>query len=1196
MDGTCEKSKRSAAHERSFDVCFSSNAMMWIVRLALRRPYTFTVGAIMIVLLGIVTIFRMSTDIFPTIGIPVVSVIWSYQGVAPEEMEKRFVTVTERAMTTTVNNIEHIESQSYNGVAVIKVYFHEGTKVDLGVAQVTSIVQTLLRTMPPGTTPPLVVQFSASNVPILQLALSSKTLSEQELYDLGLNFVRTQLATVQGAQIPLPYGGKQRQVMVDIDPQKLFATGISPSDVTNALTAQNVILPAGTEKIGDREYTVRLNSSPEVLDALNNLPVKQVNHATIYMRDIAHVRDGFAVQQNIVAENQTRAALLTVLKSAEASTLDIIRRVKTALPAIQSTLPPTLEITQLFDQSIFVRASINGVLREGVIAACLTALMILLFLGSWRSTLVVATSIPLSILCSVVVLGALGQTLNIMTLGGLALAVGILVDDATVEIENIHRNLGMGKPMVKAILDGAAQIATPAFVSTICICIVFVPIFFLSGVARFLFAPLAMAVIFAMLASYLLSRTVVPTMVKFLLRDHLDEVEQQDESGEDGRPRDDEDGGPTKSRRERVAAHRAGVEHHLLALPASKTPILLPEHTEDFNSPAPLPPQRAERWHRRIAGVGKFFHRIHERFNESFMRLRDRYTAALDWALDHRWVVFAAMGGIVIFSLCLVPFLGRDFFPSVDSGQFRLHVRTPEGTRIESAEQRFYEVEQVIRETIPAKEIHTLLDNIGLPVSGINLAFSDNATVSAADGEILVSLDQDHHGPTPKYTRQLREKLHARFPDMDFYFAAPDIVSQILNTGLPAPIDIQITGRDPKNYVLAKELQARVGRIPGAADVHLHEQVHGPEFRVNVDRTRAQQIGLTLVSVANTMLTSLSSSGQAQPNFWLNFKTGVNYNVAVQTPQYQMETLNDLRNTPLSVPGLAQPELLGNLASIERSESPVIVDHYNVQPVFDVLATSQDRDLGGVAGDIQKVLNEYDPKPGLLRTVATGVGLGGWLDKHGWLKVPPSKLPRGTFVHVRGQVDSMNRSFLGIGFGILFAIVLVYFLMVVNFQSWTDPFIIIMALPGALCGIVWMLFITGTTLNVPSLMGAIMAIGVATSNSILLITFANEERCGGDKDARAAALSAGHTRLRPVLMTALAMIIGMLPMSLGLGEGGEQNAPLGRAVIGGLLLATVTTLFFVPVVYSILRKKEFECDADEKFEREAQGQEEPQHA
>ncbi len=1084
---------------------------MWIVRLALRRPYTFTVMAILIVLLGIVTILRMATDIFPSIDIPVVSVIWSYSGVAPEEMEKRFVTVCERAMTTTVNDIEHIESQSYNGVAVIKVFFHEGAKVEAGVAQVTAICQTLLRTMPPGTTPPLIVQYSASNVPILQIGISSKTLTEQQLYDYGLNFIRTQLATVQGAQVPLPYGGKARQIMVDIDPKLLFSKGLTPADVTTALSAQNVILPAGTEKIGDREYNVRLNSSPEAMEALNDLPIKQVNGATIYMRDVAQVRDGNMVQTNIVAQNRTKSALLTVLKAANASTLDIIKRVKAALPKIKATLPPSLDLTQLFDQSIFVRASINGVLKEGVIAAVLTALMILLFLGSWRSTLVVATSIPLSILCSIIIMGALGQTLNIMTLGGLALAVGILVDDATVEIENIHRNLAMHKPMVRAILDGAAQIAVPAFVSTLCICIVFVPIFFLGGVAKFLFQPLAMAVIFAMLASYFLSRTVVPTMVKYLLKEHEHEGEEE---------------------------------------------------------------------------ARTFFGRLQQRFEKGFEKLRDSYTGALQWTLEHKSFAFLAMGGLVLLSLCLVPFLGRDFFPAVDAGQLRLHVRAPEGMRLESTEQRFYKVGSLLREIIPQEEIYTILDNIGLPVSGINLAFGDSATISSADGEILVALNPENHKPTAGYMRTLRERLHQEFPDMGFYFGAPDIVSQILNFGLPAPIDVQVTGRDPGNYQVALQIEKRIAAIPGAVDVHLHQRVHGPDLRVNVDRTRAQQIGLTQNAVASSVLVSLSSSGQASPNFWLNFQNGVSYNVAVQTPQYKMDTLQDLKNTPVSLTSGGTPELLGNVAGIERRESPVIVNHYNVQPVFDVLASAQDRDLGGIAADIEKVLEDFDPKPGLARNTASFFRLDWALDRLHLFEVPKSKLPRGTTLTERGQVQSMNSSFVGIGGGILFAIVLVYFLMVVNFQSWTDPFIIITALPGAMCGIIWMLFATGTTLSVPSLMGAIMAIGVATSNSILLVTFANDERCEG-KNAFDAALSAGHTRLRPVVMTALAMIIGMLPMSLGLGEGGEQNAPLGRAVIGGLIVATFATLFFVPVVYSLLRKKEFSGDPDEQFEREA---------
>src|SRR2546430_2398806 len=816
---------------------------MWIVRLALRRPYTFTVMAILIVLMGIVTITRMATDIFPKIDIPVVSVIWSFPGVAPEEMEKRFVTVCERAMTTTVNDIEHIESQSYNGVSVIKVFFHEGAKVEAGVAQITSIAQTLLRIMPPGTTPPLILQYSASNVPILQLGLTSKTLSEQDLYDLGLNFIRTQLATVQGAQVPLPYGGKSRQVMVDLDPQKLFGKGLSPADVSNALNAQNVILPAGTEKIGDREYNVRLNSSPELLQTLNDLPIKQVNNATVYIRDVAHVRDGFAVQTNIVAQNRVRSALLTVLKSASASTLDIINRVKAALPRIKATLPSELEITQLFDQSIFVRAAINGVLKEGVIAACLTALMILLFLGSWRSTIVVVTSIPLSILSSVIILSALGQTMNLMTLGGLALAVGILVDDATVEIENIHRNLAMKKPMVRAILDGASQIAVPAFVSTLCICIVFVPIFFLSGTARFLFQPLALAVIFAMLASYLLSRTVVPTIVRFLLREHLDEIDTslaQSVEGSDG----SEEKIANQSRENRTVRRRSASGQ-----------------------------------------IFGFLSKIHEKFNHGFEKLRAHYVNALRWCLAHRRVVFAGVGAMLLISFSLVPFLGRDFFPSVDAGQFRLHVRAPAGTRLESTQERFFQVGRAIREVIPPNEIQNVLDNIGLPVSGINLAFSDNATIGEADGEILVALNAKHK-PTAQYMHILREKLHRDFPDMEFFFAAPDIVSQILNFGIPAPIDIQVTGRDPKGYEIANQIKQSVAQIPGAADVHVHQAVHGPDLRVNVDRTRAQQIGLSQNDVARTMLISLSSSGQTAPNYWLNFQNGVNYQVAVQTPQY----------------------------------------------------------------------------------------------------------------------------------------------------------------------------------------------------------------------------------------------------------------------------------------------------------------------
>jgi multidrug efflux pump subunit AcrB len=1096
---------------------------MWIVALALRRPYTFTVMAIMILLMGVVTILRMPTDIFPAINIPVVSVIWTYPGVAPEEMEKRYCTLCERAMTTTVNNIEHIESQSYNGVAVIKVFFHEGANVDGGVAQVTAICQTILKQMPPGTTPPLIIQYSASNVPILQLAVSSRTMSEADLYDYLLNFIRVPLATVQGAQMPFPYGGKVKQVMVDLDLEKLYAKGLSPSDVSNALNAQNLILPAGTEKMGDKEYNVRLNSSPLVLNDLNNMPIREVNGAMVYIRDVGQVHSGYAVQQNRVSQNGIPSSLQVILKSANASTLDIISRVKQQLETIQAGLPSSLNLVQLFDQSIFVRAAISGVLREGVIAACLTALMILLFLGSWRSTLVVATSIPLSIMCSVIIMGILGQTLNIMTLGGLALAVGILVDDATVEVENIHRNLSMGKPMVKAILDGAQQIAVPAFVSTLCICIVFVPVFFLSGTAKFLFAPLAMAVIFAMLSSYFLSRTVVPTMVKFLLREHMDEIHHEGE-------------------------HHAG------------------EHSK------------------RQPGVLGFFNSIYESFNGAFEDIRDRYVNALGWVLKNREIPFLVMGLLLLVSLCLVPFLGRDFFPSVDAGQFRLHVRAPAGTRLEATAERFYKVGQTIKQVVPASEIHTMLDNIGLPVSGINLSLSDGSTIGESDGEILVALNDNHH-PTAAYVRELRTRLKQQFPDMEFFFGAADIVSQILNFGLSSPIDVQVRGVSPGNYDIATEIAEQVKRIPGAVDVHVQQVVHGPDIRVNVDRTQAEETGLQQQQVANAVLISLASSGQAAPNFWLNFQNGVNYNVAVQTPQYRMDTLDDLLDTPIALSGTSRPQLLGNLASFTRSESPEVVDHYNVAPVYDVLATAQGRDLGGVADDVQKIVNQYDPKPGFLRNLGSAIGLGWLLDKLHIAVVPARKLPGGNTITIRGQVESMNTSFIGLGAGILFAILLVYFLMVVNFQSWTDPFIIITALPGALCGIIWMLFITGTTLNVPSLMGAIMAIGVATANSILLVTFANEQRAEG-KDSIEAALSAGYTRLRPVLMTALAMIIGMLPMSLGLGEGGEQNAPLGRAVIGGLLAATAATLFFVPVIYSLLRNKPYEGDPDERFEKE----------
>ncbi|MCU1223417.1 MAG: acriflavin resistance protein [Edaphobacter sp.] len=1059
---------------------------MWIVRLALRRPYTFVVMAVLILVMGIVSIETMSTDIFPTIDIPVVTVIWTYSGTSPDEMEKRFTTISERAMTTAVNDIEHIESQSVSGISIIKVFFQPGAKIEAAVAQVTAVSQTILRVLPPGTTPPFVLQFSASNVPILQAVLSSDKLSESDLYDLGLNFVRTQLATVQGAQVPSPYGGKARQIMVDLDLGQLYSKGLSPTDVVQALTAQNLILPAGTAKVGTTDYIVRTNASPQVLEELNDLPIKNFNGAIVYMRDVAHVHEGFSIQQNIVRINGQRAALLTILKAASASTLDIVQRVKVALPKIAAGLPPELKITLLFDQSIFVRAALQGVVKEAAIAATLTALMILLFLGSWRSTVIVAVSIPLSILTSIIVMKLFGQTLNTMTLGGLGLAVGILVDDATVEIENIHRNLGQGKEIEPAILDGAAQIAVPAFVSTLAICIVFVPVVFLSGAAKSLFTPLGMAVVFAMLASYLLSRTLVPTMVKFLL---ASEVE------------------------------------------------MYQEHEEGTHAASPA--------------KANWIWRIHYRFNGVFERFRARYRAALDWALAHAGFSLGCFALFAALSACLLPFIGQDFFPNVDAGTFRLHVRTPPGTRIEEVEQIFGRVEATIREIVPANELSMVLDDIGIPSGSFNLAFGDGSLTDVQDGEILVALTEKHH-PTPQYREKLRDALNQKYPDVTFYFQASDIVNQILNFGLPAPIDIQISGRQfYQNYALAQKIRQEVAGVPGATDVHINQVVYAPELRVNVDRSRAQTIGLTESSVANSMLYALAGSGQATPNYWLNPQNGVNYSVVVQTPQYRMDSVEALKSIPvtggsasavaLSNAGIS-PQLLNNLAQVEHTTSPSVTNHYNVQPVFDVFVNVRRRDLGGVSTDIERILDKYR-----------------------------KQLPPGVQLTVRGQVKSMHESFTGLGLGMIFAVLLVYLLMVINFQSWLDPFIILTALPGAACGILWMLFLSGTTFSVPSLMGAIMTIGVATANSILMVTFANDQRAAG-MNALEAASSAGATRLRPVLMTALAMIIGMLPMSLGMGEGGEQNAPLGRAVIGGLLVATVTTLLIVPIIYSRLRK------------------------
>jgi multidrug efflux pump subunit AcrB len=1049
--------------------------------------------SILIAILGGAAIVTMPTDIFPTIDIPVINAIWSYGGISPDEMEKRIVTISERSFTTTVNDIEHMESQSYNGVAVIKVFFQPKVKPELAIAQITAISQTVLRVLPPGIYPPNVIKYNASSVPVLQLSINSKTLSEQQLYDYAQNFIRTQLATVQGASLPLPYGGKARQIMVDLDPDALYAKHLSATDISNALNLQNLILPAGTAKVGDREYLVKVNSSPEFVAALNDLPVKTQNGATVYIKDVAQVRDGFAVQTNIVRENGARAALLTVLKSGTSSTLDIVRDVKTALPKIMAGLPPELNVTTLLDQSLFVRAAVQGVLREALTAAALTALMILLFLGSWRSTLIICISIPLSILTSICILSLCGETINVMTLGGLALAVGILVDDATVEIENIHRNMAQKKPITRAILDGAQQIAVPAFVSTLAICIVFVPVLLLTGAARYLFTPLSMAVVFAMMASYFLSRTLVPTMVHYLLKAEV---------------------------------------------------VIYAEGEENYHG-------------------GGVIWKVHHAFNGLFERMRHAYRDALEWCLNHRVAVAGLFALFVIGSTGLTTIVGKDFFPYVDSGQMRMHVRTPSGTRIENTEAIFAQIEATIRRVIPKDELENILDNIGIANGGINLAFGDTATIGSGDGEILISLNQEKHAPTLEYERKIREALDTEYQGLTVFFQPANITNQILNFGLPAPIDIQIIGRSPLNYSIAQQIERKVRVVAGAVDVHIHQEVNYPEVRVNVDRTRASEAGLTQRDVANSLLISLSSSGQVAPNQWLNPANGVNYNVAVQTPTYRMDSFDALNRTPITSPGGAHTEQLSNLATMKRGTSVAIVNHYNVQPVFDVYANVDRRDLGGVSTDIMKIVKE-------------------------------TKLPRGTLVEVRGQVKTMNDSFLRLGIGLLFAILLVYLLMVVNFQSWLDPFIILMALPGALAGILWMLFVTQTTLNVPSLMGAIMSIGVATANSILLVSFANDERANG-LTAIEAALSAGYTRIRPVTMTALAMIIGMLPMALGMGEGGEQNAPLGRAVIGGLSVATFTTLFFVPIVYSYLRRTQ-PVDMDRKIEEEQhelEGQEHP---
>jgi CzcA family heavy metal efflux pump len=1039
---------------------------MWIVRIALDRPYTFVVLALLILVLTPVVVMRTPTDIFPNINIPVVAVAWQYTGLNPEELEGRLTSVYERVLTTTVDNIEHIESTTVNGQAIVKIFLQPTASLDTANAQITAVSQAILRQLPPGTLPPLIINYSASSVPILQLGLSGKGLSEQQLNDMGQNFVRPQLVTVPGAVIPWPYGGKQRQIMIDLNQDLLQAKGLSPQDVLNAVTNQNLVLPGGTAKIDQFEYDVRVNSSPRTVAELNDLPIKQVGSATIYLRDIANIRDGFAPQTNIVRQDGRRGVLLSILKAGSASTISVVEGIRDLLPRVAQTLPPELKMQPLADQSIFVKGAVSGVIREALIAACLTALMILLFLGSWRSTLIIAVSIPLSILTSVIILSGLGQTINIMTLGGLALAVGILVDDATVEIENIERNLAQGKEIKRAILDGASQIAVPAFVSTLSICIVFLPMFFLAGVSKFLFVPLAEAVVFAMLASYFFSRTIVPTMAMYLLKPN--------------------------------------------------------EHD---------------------SGSRGFFSRLQQRFEQGFERLRLSYQLLLNAAVHHRTIFIPAFLAICLAAFLLVPWLGQNFFPDSDNGQFILHVRAQTGTRIEETARACDLIEASIRRQIPAQEVDNILDNIGLPYSTINYMHATSGLIGASDADIMVSLKERHH-PTANYVRELRKTLPRDFPGVTFYFLPADMVTQVLNFGLPAPIDIQIDGNDiDGNRQVAEKMLAELRHVPGLTDLRIQQQFDYPTYDIDVDRTKAAQGGLTEHSVASSVLNSLSGSFQITPMFFLNWKNGVNYNLVTQTPQYSIQSLPDLKNTPITAADGSRPGILADVASVTRSNEMESISHYNIRRIVEIYGSVQDRDLGSAARDIDRIV-DADRK----------------------------QLPRGSFVTIRGQIQTMRSSYIGLLAGLGFSVVLVYALIVVNFQSWLDPFIIITALPAALAGIVLFLFETHTTLSVPALMGAIMCMGVATANSILVVSFA-KERLLHHGDAIEAAIEAGFTRFRPVLMTALAMIIGMIPMALGLGDGGEQNAPLGRAVIGGLLCATVATLVFVPSVFSLLHRK-----------------------
>jgi multidrug efflux pump subunit AcrB len=1036
---------------------------MWIVNVALKRPYTFIVMAILILLATPFALLTTPVDVLPDINIPVVSIIWNYTGLSAEDMADRITQVNERSLTTTVNDIEHIESQSLPGIAILKIFLQPTANIQTAIAQTVAVEQAQLKQMPPGATPPLVISYSASSIPVVQLGLSSPTLSEQNLNDTALNFLRPQLVTIPGAAVPYPYGGKSRLVSVDLDTRALLAKGLTPSDVVSAFNAQNLILPTGTAKIGMKEYTINMNGSPATIAALNDIPVRTLNGATTYLREVAHVRDGFSPQTNIVRQDGHRGVLISILKSGSASTLSIVDALYALLPNARASLPQDLKITPLFDQSVFVKAAVQGVIREALIAAALTAAMILLFLGNWRSTCIIAVSIPLSILSSLLVLHALGQTINIMTLGGLALAVGILVDDATVTIENIERHLHMGTDLHEAILEGAGEIAVPALVSTLCICIVFVPMFFLTGVAKFLFVPLAEAVVFAMLASYILSRTLVPTLA-MLLMGH---------------------------------AHK-------------------PKNGSKPN----------------------LFMRLYHRFDAGFERMRATYIVILSTLLVRRRLFAAGFLGFCVVSVGLVFVLGEDFFPSVDAGDIRLHMRAPTGTRIEETARLADEVEKVVRQVVPAEQLNTILDNLGLPYSGINLSYSNAGTIGTLDGEIQIALKPDHD-PTQNFVDKLRAVLPQRFPGVEFFFQPADIVTQILNFGLPAAVDVQISGANQQgNFLVAAKLMKAIRQIPGTVDTHIQQKLDEPALNLQMDRTRLQQLNLTASNVAQNVLISLSGSSQTSPGFWFNNKNGVEYQVAVQTPQYQVSSIDELLRTPVSGSATGPTQLLGNLVQVTPQNQFAVVTHYNIKPVIDVFVSVEGRDLGSIATQVDKLVDQAR-----------------------------ATLPRGSQIIVRGQVATMRSSFFGLGVGVAMAIVLVYLLIVVNFQSWVDPLIIISALPAALAGIVWMLFLTGTHLSVPALTGAIMTMGVATANSILMVSFARQRLQAG-APALTAALEAGASRIRPVLMTAFAMIIGMIPMALGLGEGSEQNAPLGRAVIGGLLFATVSTLFFVPLVFA----------------------------